>query len=57
MELVIIGAAIVLVAVRLWRYRKYRVYRVVPRVQVTELAKKLQSEESEKILLVDVLAA
>ena len=54
MELVIIGAAIVFVAVRLWRYRRYRVYRVVPRVQVTELAKKLQSEESEKILLVDV---
>jgi hypothetical protein len=54
MEIVIIGAAIVFIANRLWRYRKYRVYRVVPRVQVVELAKKLQSEESEKILLVDV---
>jgi membrane protein DedA with SNARE-associated domain len=54
MEVAIILAAIVFVADRLWRYRKYRVYRVVPRVQVIELAKKLQSEESEKILLVDV---
>jgi membrane protein DedA with SNARE-associated domain len=54
MEVAIVGAAIVFVADRLWRYRKYRVYRVVPRVQVIELAKKLQSEESGKILLVDV---
>jgi membrane protein DedA with SNARE-associated domain len=54
MEIVVIGAAIVFIANRLWRYRKYRVYRIVPRVQVIELAKKLQSEESGKILLVDV---
>jgi membrane protein DedA with SNARE-associated domain len=54
MEIVVIGAAIVFIASRLWRYRKYRVYRIVPRVQVIELAKKLQSEESGKILLVDV---
>jgi membrane protein DedA with SNARE-associated domain len=54
MEVAIILAAIVFVADRLWRYRKYRGDRVVPRVQVIELAKKLQSEESEKILLVDV---
>ena len=54
MEVVIIGAVIVFIADRLWRYWKYRVYRVVPRIQVIELAKKLQSEESEKILLVDV---
>jgi membrane protein DedA with SNARE-associated domain len=54
MEIVVIGAAIVFIANRLWRYRKYRVYQIVPRVQVIELAKKLQSEESGKILLVDV---
>lgn len=54
MEIVILVAAIVFIANRSWRYRKYRVYRVVPRVQVIELAKKLQSEESQKILLVDV---
>ena len=39
---------------RLWLYRKARIYRVVPRVQVEELARKLKSEEAEKILLVDV---
>lgn len=54
MEIVILVAAIVFIANRSWRYRKYRVYRVVPRVQVIELAKKLQSEESQRILLVDV---
>jgi len=54
LEIVAIGAAIGFVVYRLWRYRKYRIYRIVPRVQVMELAKKLQSEESRKILLVDV---
>jgi membrane protein DedA with SNARE-associated domain len=53
-EIVVIAAAIAFIAYRLWRYWKYRVYRVVPRVQVLELAKKLQSEGSGKILLVDV---
>jgi len=54
MEIVFIAATIVFLANRLWRYWKYRVYRIVPRVQVLELAKKLQSEGSERILLVDV---
>jgi membrane protein DedA with SNARE-associated domain len=54
MEIVLIAATIVFLANRLWRYWKYRVYRIVPRVQVLELAKKLQSEGSERILLVDV---
>jgi len=52
-----VGALLLLAAYagyRLWLYRKGRIYRVVPRVQVEELAQKLQSEESEKILLVDV---
>jgi membrane protein DedA with SNARE-associated domain len=35
-------------------YRQGRIYRVVPRVQVEELARKLKSEEAENILLVDV---
>jgi membrane protein DedA with SNARE-associated domain len=42
------------VGYRLWLYSKGRIYRVVPRVQVEELARKLKSEEAEKILLVDV---
>jgi membrane protein DedA with SNARE-associated domain/rhodanese-related sulfurtransferase len=53
-EIVIIVAVFVFVAHRLWLYWKNRVYRVVPRVQVAELALKLQSEELGQILLVDV---
>jgi len=52
-----VGASFLLAAYagyRLWLYRKGRIYRVVPRVQVEELARKLKSEEAEKILLVDV---
>ena len=52
-----VGALLLLAAYagyRLWLYRKGRIYRVVPRVQVEELARKLKSEEAEKILLVDV---
>jgi membrane protein DedA with SNARE-associated domain/rhodanese-related sulfurtransferase len=53
-EIVIIVATCLFVAHRVWRYWKNRVYRIVPRVQVTELATKLRSEELEQILLVDV---
>jgi len=52
-----IGVLMVLavyVGYRLWLYRKNRIYRVVPRVQIEELAEKLKTEEAEKILLVDV---
>lgn len=42
------------VSYRIWLYSRSRVYRLVPRVQVEELARKLKSEEAEKILLVDV---
>ena len=51
------GVALVLAGYagyRLWLYQKNRMYRVVPRVQVEELALKLQSEDAERILLVDV---
>lgn len=41
----------------LWLYRKRRIYRVVPRVQAWELAKKLESGEADNILLVDVRSA
>lgn len=53
-EIVILLAIFGYLAYRFWLYRKYRVYRVVPRVQVEELARKLQSEESGGLLLVDV---
>jgi membrane protein DedA with SNARE-associated domain len=39
---------------RVWLYRKHAVYRVVPRVQVEELARRLASEDKAKILMMDV---
>jgi len=39
---------------RVWLYRKHVIYRVVPRVQVEELARRLASEDKDKILLMDV---
>ncbi len=53
-ETVALLALLSFIAYRVWLYSKHRVYRVVPRIQVMELAKKLQSEDSGKILLVDV---
>jgi membrane protein DedA with SNARE-associated domain len=51
---VLFVAAIVYIAYRFWLYHKNKVYRVVPRVQVEELARKLGSEEKDKILILDV---
>jgi membrane protein DedA with SNARE-associated domain len=53
-ELVFLLALAGYIGYRSWLYHKYRVYRVVPRVQVEELARKLQSEDAENLLLVDV---
>ncbi len=54
MEVVLLAALIGYVVYRVWLYRKHAMYRVVPRVQVEELARKLASEEDGKILIVDV---
>ena len=51
---VLFTAALVYSGYRVWIYRKNLVYKVVPRVQVEELARKLASDEAEKVLLVDV---
>jgi membrane protein DedA with SNARE-associated domain len=53
-EIAAIAAAFAFVAYRVWLYRKHRIYRVVPRVQVMELASQLQSEGAVKILVADV---
>ena len=53
-EIVIIIATILFTAYRVSLYWKHRVYRIVPRIQVEELAAKLQTQYSEKILLADV---
>jgi hypothetical protein len=51
---VLFVAAIVYIAYRFWLYHKNKVYRVVPRVQVEELAHKLGSDERENVLILDV---
>lgn len=53
-ESVTVIALIVYAGYRVWLYRKHAVYRVVPRVQVEELARRLVSEDNGKILLMDV---
>jgi membrane protein DedA with SNARE-associated domain len=54
MEIVILVALIVYTVYRVYLYSKHSVYRVVPRVQVEELARRLQAEAPNKILLIDV---
>ena len=39
---------------RIVQYRRHKMYRVVPRVQVQELAARLASEEANRVLIVDV---
>ena len=53
-EAVVIIAAIAFSVYRFSLYWKHRVDRIVPRVQVAELAAKLETQYAERILLVDV---
>src|SRR5207302_4281239 len=53
-EIVVLIALLTYVAYRIWVYSRHRIYRVVPRVQVVELARKLNSEDAHNLLLVDV---
>jgi len=54
LELVLLIALAAYIVYRVWLYRKYKLYRVVPRVQVQELARRLASDEEENPVLVDV---
>jgi membrane protein DedA with SNARE-associated domain len=53
-EEVLVFAVIGYVIYRLILYRKHRVYRIVPRVQVEELAHRLADGENGKLMIVDV---
>jgi membrane protein DedA with SNARE-associated domain len=53
-EVVVIVALGVYAIYRIVQYRKNKMYRVVPRVQVEELAQRLASEEGDRVLIVDV---
>ena len=54
LELVIIGALGVYTGYRVIQYRKNKTYSVVPRVQVEELARRLASDDSARVQIVDV---
>jgi membrane protein DedA with SNARE-associated domain len=53
-EFVVLVALIAFIAYRVYLFSRYRFYQVVPRVQVEELVRKLNSEEAGNILIVDV---
>ncbi len=53
-EAVVVMALIVYSVYRVLQYRKNKMYRVVPRIQVQELAARLASEEAGRVLIVDV---
>jgi membrane protein DedA with SNARE-associated domain len=54
MEGVVIAALIVYSIYRIVQFRKNKMYRVVPRVQVEELARRLASDDASRVLIVDV---
>jgi len=54
MEAVVIASLVVYAIYRIVQYRKHRMYRVVPRVQVQELAARLASADAGQVMIVDV---
>jgi hypothetical protein len=52
--IVVLSALAAYFGYRSWLYRKNRVFRVVPRVQVEELARRLASDQGANVQLVDV---
>jgi membrane protein DedA with SNARE-associated domain len=54
MEGVVLAALLTYAIYRVVQYRKNKTYRVVPRVQVEELARRLASEDASRVLIVDV---
>src|SRR6059036_2128406 len=54
MEVVIIAALVVYAIYRIAQFCKYKKYRIMPRVQVQELAARIASEHSDRVQIVDV---
>jgi hypothetical protein len=54
MEVVVVAALVVYAIYRIVQYRKNKMYRIVPRIQVQELAARLTSEDASKVQIVDV---
>jgi membrane protein DedA with SNARE-associated domain len=53
-EVVVVAALVVYAIYRVIQFRKHKMYRVVPRIQVQELAARLASEDACKVQIVDV---
>jgi membrane protein DedA with SNARE-associated domain len=53
-EGVVLAALLAYAIYRIVQYSKHKTYRVVPRVQVQELAARLASEDASRVLIVDV---
>jgi len=53
-EFVVLAALLGYAGYRVVQYRKFRMYRVVPRVQVEELAARLSSNDADRVQIVDV---
>jgi len=53
-EIILLVAVCAFVGYRIRQYHAHRLYRIVPRIQVEELARRLASEEGSRALLVDV---
>jgi membrane protein DedA with SNARE-associated domain len=54
MEVVVFTALIVYAVYRGAQFRRYKKYRIMPRVQVQELAARLASSDADRVLIVDV---
>jgi flagellar biogenesis protein FliO len=54
MEFLLVLAIIIYIAYRIVQFRKYKIYDVVPRVQVTELAARLAAGDGDRVQIVDV---
>jgi membrane protein DedA with SNARE-associated domain len=54
MEVVVIVALVVYAIYRAAQFRRYKKYRIMPRVQVQELAARLASDDANRVLIVDV---
>jgi membrane protein DedA with SNARE-associated domain len=54
MGIVVVAAIVVYAMYRFAQYRKNRVYSIIPRVQVEELARRLASDHGDRVQIVDV---
>src|SRR5579862_5856515 len=54
MEIILVTALVVYAIYRTIQFRKYKKYRIMPRIQVQELAERLASDQANRVLIVDV---